>query len=1182
MSAWAQPVASTSQAWPYPPLSSHYPQSQPSNPGSTSTPVFEPWEPTSSGPYGTTSGLVAYDQPEHALNAASSNYRATMHGHPEPPPASHVHRPPASSHASHNQPTYSPAHQYHGLPANRTVIPATSSYYSGERTDFAAPVHADSTMSATAQRFQNTVPPARQSRQPLPQPQPVRNSLPVPTAASVQQYHAKVDELALLENRLAQLANLYNGGTLPVTGPGANQLISAPQRSHLELQMREIKNRQATLLHDCEAFKGHFGPASVWDAPSAGAQAPTNERNASRMGPTGLSHQQCSTGASATPAFAQQNSGSAERSPYGNGVSQTQLPSQQQFSRSLAPSGVPAYAHGSWVSSSSSGRPPESAGHTVHSPYLAHQRFSSAPSSTTSPANAQVALPAHQQAQPSPQHYPHQQPLPRQSSLTPTSASFPHLAPPSAPPPPPHHVHPQQFQQFDPRQATPQLHAQYPAQQRGPQGPSPSTTPVAAARQQLPPGLQAQMDAIDRDKTASGGGFQRGDSSRSGNAALARPSPLQVLIKKAENGEMPVMTMAGLRKQSEVDREKQLEEEREQAREKAREQAQRTAANSEPPPTSNAIKKGPTGHLQDVCRQGGGASLAEMVLTLDHQVFWSQLRQICAKQNIDVVDEIQRGAFVIENRPVDLLQLFQTVVSRGGGYAKIDAGDAWSHVATLLSIPSRSAGTQSRIKEIYHRVLAPFEDLWATQMIKLREKHRTTDGARSVIGAMPGANSSPNNLPPNASPAFSTQLQMHPMHSPATSNPQLVVVPSPPTGPSSIAASSSMSAGPVPINGTAPTFAGYPSSAINAGQSIPRRAPSQPSEKTSSADLLEQARALRQRAVTNVPSNAALSASQQQSVTTSPPQETSSTPQEAQPTSLLASANLTATPNALKGERPPTKAPGVSPSDLVVPAVAVPRSNAIAPVSRKRKKDETEDTADVDRTRSRTRSMSNLEAPVVGEQTNEPHFNPFEIAHFLPFTTAAPTVVPSPSHAHPQPLYPPLSESLIPVNQAPRPEPTQAPTRSPLANSAQLATATPTSITQPTMFGSSTITPSQLPDRSQSTSASANPPFSASYDPASIGSLSLSLSLDPNAASRPGSSWSPTLQQYPSAIAPPAFEPFGSVSGLDAYDFAPTHFADDPLVDLNPQSSHKHLNDTMISNWSPQGLDGFDFANTFA
>jgi hypothetical protein len=89
---------------------------------------------------------------------------------------------------------------------------------------------------------------------------------------------------------------------------------------------------------------------------------------------------------------------------------------------------------------------------------------------------------------------------------------------------------------------------------------------------------------------------------------------LQVLIKKAENGEMPVMTMSGLRKQSDVERERKEEEEREKAR-LANNESNGNGANV------NGNQKLPTTILAELTRSGGGPTLAEMVMTVsDHSL----------------------------------------------------------------------------------------------------------------------------------------------------------------------------------------------------------------------------------------------------------------------------------------------------------------------------------------------------------------------------------------------------------------------------------------------------------------------------------------------------------------------------------------------------------------------------------
>lgn len=112
------------------------------------------------------------------------------------------------------------------------------------------------------------------------------------------------------------------------------------------------------------------------------------------------------------------------------------------------------------------------------------------------------------------------------------------------------------------------------------------------------------MDALSREQAEKNG---------PGNGSQ---NPLQVLVRKAENGEMPVMTLAGLRKPSEVEAEKKREEQRERER-NSRSEAEKAQPNSSvEKQAQKKDQKLPTSMLADLCRQGGGATLAEMVMTV--------------------------------------------------------------------------------------------------------------------------------------------------------------------------------------------------------------------------------------------------------------------------------------------------------------------------------------------------------------------------------------------------------------------------------------------------------------------------------------------------------------------------------------------------------------------------------------
>lgn len=312
------------------------------------------------------------------------------------------------------------------------------------------------------------------------------------------------------------------------------------------------------------------------------------------------------------------------------------------------------------------------------------------------------------------------------------------------------------------------------------------------------------------------------------------------------------------------------------------------------------------------------------------------------------------------------------------------------------------------------------------------------DEARRVLGAVPAAASSATASPRQSNSHESSPLPpQQPVPSPLATTTHLAPTnqsarrsPSQPAIPPA-PGSSSMFANPISYNSLPPSNA-YSS---NPAANFPL-APSQPSgssapteKPVTSADLLEQARALRRNATATAQKSAApggggapqtnSSAPVQPPPTTSPPQETSSTPQESVTASIpapapvveafskpkspsTATSNLSAPPDGLQpaiGTNGNNSTFSTSPSHLGL-VLARNEHKRNVTESRKRKNDEvdTPNEAAKSRTRTRDRSMSNLEAPVVGQQTNEPHFNPFEITHFLPFTTAAPSIVPSPDN----------------------------------------------------------------------------------------------------------------------------------------------------------------------------------------
>jgi len=507
-------------------------------------------------------------------------------------------------------------------------------------------------------------------------------------------------------------------------------------------------------------------------------------------------------------------------------------------------------------------------------------------------------------------------------------------------------------------------------------------------------------------------------------------------------------------------------------------------------------------------------------------------------------------------------------------------------------------------------------------MIKLREKQKAMEEARRVLGAgttMTSSSTSPSNSisrPPSSMYQSSPQSHPVPVPSPLAGQTHLA-----PTNHSHLQSSSpnkdqlpnksSMFANPTSY---APLPIPSPSQAASASLARPPfaqptenphaqpQAQPRPQEKVvTSADLLEQARALRKNAdATAAASNG--SQVQQQSSTTSPPQETSSTPQEtastsAPSTTVAAPIAKPTTPASNGSTLPDPVQSAVAAAGHVAPfstsasqvGLGLPASVSTDPKravtnSRKRKNVES-DEGENGKTKPRNRSISNLEAPVVGQQTNEPHFNPFEIAQFLPFSTSttAPVLSTSQSTGQSQPVYSDPNGSAKSSLSAPSLRPdtssTSGETFSPhsIGDGHQLPSSTiknPSESRQlnGTSTASAYTTPSAFGAISSLSSSNPNPPTSAALDPSSFDSISLSMSLDPQAASRPSTSWS--YDDTATANGLSSFDPFGG--GLDGFDFSSSTFNDD-LQALDSQSYQQKPN----ANWSPEGLDGFDFGNTF-
>lgn len=266
MSAWTPGGDST--GWSYqahaPPGPHLHGEAFPSQPSASTGPSIDQWGQVTD--YGQAPSHQGYTQVEYGNQGPSNaTYQQYSDGQINaPPPApSPVHQPQSLSYSTSNYPHYQQQQTYPNVsqappaPSNPYLEnpppPSNSSLrYGPSASDPPVPPQAGVRLSVTAQRFQNAASPLQATHQPstsFSQPPPSQvpprnfpsNPRQTPSPASVQQYHRKVDELAILEHRLSQLQNILTRGTMAETGQGSNQPILANQRAHLEQQVREFK-----------------------------------------------------------------------------------------------------------------------------------------------------------------------------------------------------------------------------------------------------------------------------------------------------------------------------------------------------------------------------------------------------------------------------------------------------------------------------------------------------------------------------------------------------------------------------------------------------------------------------------------------------------------------------------------------------------------------------------------------------------------------------------------------------------------------------------------------------------------------------------------------------------------------------------------------------------------------------
>jgi len=269
MSAWAHSVDPS--AWRYDQVSqatqpmqqTYVPQPSTSNGGQSINNSFDQWGSTSD--YGLQGNSMGYVQAVYGGQGGGDNDYRVMNG---PASSNHLHHPPSNSQLSHQSyaPSSYPSAQQqlypstsrapYQPPASQSHVEPPNSFRFGQHSEeLPTTSQAAVSLSATAQRFQNapsTGPPSHTPSPRFSQPisqtsnipieqQPDPHSRPIPSPTSIQQFHRKVDELAMLQHRLTQLEGILKRGTMAETGPGASQPIPSHQKAHLDIQVKEFK-----------------------------------------------------------------------------------------------------------------------------------------------------------------------------------------------------------------------------------------------------------------------------------------------------------------------------------------------------------------------------------------------------------------------------------------------------------------------------------------------------------------------------------------------------------------------------------------------------------------------------------------------------------------------------------------------------------------------------------------------------------------------------------------------------------------------------------------------------------------------------------------------------------------------------------------------------------------------------
>ncbi|BGP28178.1 hypothetical protein JCM10295v2_007165 [Rhodotorula toruloides] len=606
---------------------------------------------------------------------------------------------PPQQHPTHHQPSPSPAPAAYGtnlVQQSLQAIPSSATMLSPTAQRF----HSNPSSSPIQSHPLNPYPPPPQQQQRVPPPSsvlpqqprtPARHSPPspsVPTAAGLQNHLARLETITQHRSRLQQLDAQRNA--VIRAGGGAEQVAL------VERQMREVKTRELTLLSECETFVRQHG--------GAGAIQRYLEQMRANQQRFQQQQQQFSQQAQAVPPQPAHPMQTSQQQSYQqaipNGGMQQGYPdarqqafdAQQQYLAAAPPPRPIPSPHP---------QPP----HQLHSQ---QQLAAVPPPSFNSQQSQQYPSPSNDQRHPSASVDRSQfHPIPFPPPASHDHALQPPMRVPSVT------MHPSlSSQPFQPASA-------------------PQSQPPNLVNSSFPNLPSASLSHRQQPSAASS--FP---SDKRAQSAALRVLPLS----RPQMGQQPVQPAADGPLSALVTREEW------ERMEKERKEWEKEEGNPFGFPAGEAEKvrkmtvvRHPTQVLAENVE--GQPSLAELLAKVTPQKFYDVLKPLLAKHGQTLTPE----SHMLEGRSIDLFQLSQVVIGQGGGYVKVDADNAWPRIASLLRNPPPPAGSfatppapppthlPTRLRDLYMRLLARYEDGWSGTMLEQREKEIGLQGARELL-----------------------------------------------------------------------------------------------------------------------------------------------------------------------------------------------------------------------------------------------------------------------------------------------------------------------------------------------------------------------------------------------------------------------------------------------------------------